>query len=504
MSMEKPDAPAPGEDGEVLRAGGAASAFVRIVDTADGPAVRKDFSRSSALVRFTVGVLMARREARAYARLGGVAGVPRLLSRPSADGLLLERIEGRPCAGPGGGAVTQAYFDDLDALLGRLRSRGVLHGDVKRNALVTPTGGAALVDFGASFVVPAWAGPLGRTARSPRRPLRRTLDRAPEGPRRAGPPDAPRGGPRRGPAPVREGREGRRAPSAAGGPARRRWRRREDPAVKSPGEPAFAPPAPRHPAAVYLVLLAATALVVALTLNALPLTDPDEVFYAQTAREMLATPSPLTPLFFGQPQFEKPPLTYWLLAASFALLGEHPWTARLVPAFFGLLGALATFFFGRRFLPNGVAALGALVLLTSLAYLGQSIALLTDMVFTTLVAGAFFVFYLWYDRRRSAYLHGFALLAALAVLTKGPVALVMLLPAAILFLLLPARPVRAPGVPRPPLVARPLRRRCVPGTCTRRSSTAARSPGSSSSTTTGTGSSGRSIRAWTTGTSTPA
>ncbi len=57
------------------------------------------------------------------------------------------------------------------------------------------------------------------------------------------------------------------------------------------------------------------------------------------------------------------------------------------------------------------------------------------MVFTTLVAGAFFVFYLWYDRRRSAYLHGFALLAALAILTKGPVALVMLLPAAVLFLL---------------------------------------------------------------------
>jgi hypothetical protein len=162
MPMKKPDAPAPGEDGKVLRAGGVASAFVRIVDTADGPAVGKDFSRSSALVRFTVGVLMARREARAYARLGGVAGVPRLLARPSADGLILERIEGRPCAGPGGGAVTQAYFDDLDALLGRLRSRGVLHGDVKRNALVTPTGGAALVDFGASFVVPAWAGPLGR------------------------------------------------------------------------------------------------------------------------------------------------------------------------------------------------------------------------------------------------------------------------------------------------------------------------------------------------------
>ncbi len=134
--------------------------------------------------------------------------------------------------------------------------------------------------------------------------------------------------------------------------------------MKSPDEPAFPPPSSRHPAVAYFVPLAATALVIALALNALPLTDPDEVFYAQTAREMLATPSLLTPLLFGQPQFEKPPLTYWLLAASFALLGEHPWTARLVPALFGVLGALATFLFGRRFLPSGVAALGALLLLT--------------------------------------------------------------------------------------------------------------------------------------------
>ncbi|MBK8597989.1 MAG: hypothetical protein IPN83_20900 [Holophagales bacterium] len=149
-------------DGRVLREGGAASAFVRVVETPGGPAVRKDFSRSGALVRFTVGILMARREARAYARLDGVAGVPRLIARPAVDALLLERVDGVPCGAPVAATVTQAFFDDLEALLARLRSRGVLHGDVKRNVLVTPSGGAVLVDFGASFVVPGWSGALGR------------------------------------------------------------------------------------------------------------------------------------------------------------------------------------------------------------------------------------------------------------------------------------------------------------------------------------------------------
>jgi 4-amino-4-deoxy-L-arabinose transferase-like glycosyltransferase len=184
---------------------------------------------------------------------------------------------------------------------------------------------------------------------------------------------------------------------------------------------------PRQPTAVYLVLFAAATLVILGTLRTLPLTDPDEVFYAETAREMLAAKSVLTPVLFGQPQFEKPPLTYWLLGLSFAVVGEHPWSARLVPALFGILGALMAFFFGRFFVPDGVAALAALMLLTGFAYLGQSIALSTDMVFTTFVASAFYAFSLWTRRGRSAYLYGFAALAALAVLTKGPVALVILM-----------------------------------------------------------------------------
>jgi 4-amino-4-deoxy-L-arabinose transferase-like glycosyltransferase len=211
----------------------------------------------------------------------------------------------------------------------------------------------------------------------------------------------------------------------------------------------YGPPMPAHPPsapdsgaehesdrrpAVFLALLVLTGVVLIAALNAMPLTDPDEVFYAQTAREMLAKHSFLTPLLFGQPQFEKPPLTYWLLMASFKAFGMTPWAARLVPALFGLLGALATYLFAKRVLPRGTAALAALILATGMLYLGQSIALLTDMVFSVLVAGSLYCFYAWFQERRERFLYLFAVLLALAVLAKGPVSLIIVLLGVVVFL----------------------------------------------------------------------
>ncbi len=123
--------------------------------------MEKDFSASSRLFRWTAGFLMAHREAVAYRRLAGVAGVPRLLERRLPDGLVLSLLDARPAA-EARGALEQRFFSSLLALLERLRERGVLHGDVMRNALVTGEGDAALVDFGASFVIPRLLLPAAR------------------------------------------------------------------------------------------------------------------------------------------------------------------------------------------------------------------------------------------------------------------------------------------------------------------------------------------------------
>src|ERR1035441_541733 len=87
--------------------------------------------------------------------------------------------------------------------------------------------------------------------------------------------------------------------------------------------------------------------------NLFSLTDPDEVFYSLTAHEMAAQHEWVTPLIFGQPQFEKPPLTFWLLETAFKTWGESPFTARLFPAVFDPIAMVRTPLFA---LVNGSAA----------------------------------------------------------------------------------------------------------------------------------------------------
>ncbi|MEP6791457.1 MAG: glycosyltransferase family 39 protein [Ramlibacter sp.] len=68
-----------------------------------------------------------------------------------------------------------------------------------------------------------------------------------------------------------------------------------------------------------------------------PLTLPDEGRYASVAWAMLSSGDWLTPALNGLPFFHKPPLFYWITAASLGLFGMNEWAARLA----SLLGAVA-------------------------------------------------------------------------------------------------------------------------------------------------------------------
>ena len=159
------------------------------------------------------------------------------------------------------------------------------------------------------------------------------------------------------------------------------------------------------------------------------LTDSDEAFYAQSAREMIERGDWLTPYYNGVPRFEKPVLYYWLAAVSYAAAGSSPGAARFPAAAAGAGLVLITFLCARRWCGEPTARLAGLIAATSAGIVAAARQALPDLplaFFVTLSTWAALVALLD-DAPRPAprARRGWLLLAALgaagAFLVKGPV-----------------------------------------------------------------------------------
>ncbi|MBI1902359.1 MAG: phospholipid carrier-dependent glycosyltransferase [Planctomycetia bacterium] len=177
-----------------------------------------------------------------------------------------------------------------------------------------------------------------------------------------------------------------------------------------------------------------------------PLFEPDEGRYAEIAREMLSSGDWIVPRFYGGPYLDKPPLFYWLLAGSFRLFGVQDSSARLVPATAAWLTILATFFFVSRALGARRALMAGLALVLSLGFVVAGRFLILDSLLTLWVALALFTAReaIQGRRLRWGWWCASAVCCALGLLTKGPVALVLLAPPVFAYGWL----MRSPGRPR--------------------------------------------------------
>ncbi len=80
----------------------------------------------------------------------------------------------------------------------------------------------------------------------------------------------------------------------------------------------------------------------------LPLTDRDEVRFAEASREMLQRGDYVVPWFNGNYRFDKPILIYWCQSFSYRLLGETDFAARVPSVLFTTGTALLLLGWGRR------------------------------------------------------------------------------------------------------------------------------------------------------------
>ena len=157
-----------------------------------------------------------------------------------------------------------------------------------------------------------------------------------------------------------------------------------------------------------------------------PIRDNNEALYADIAMAMAHGGSWLIPHLDGVPYIEKPPLLYWLMALSFKIFGVGAWQARLPDAMAAWLASLGCIVLGRRLESPLAGRTAALIAGTSLGWveIGRTILFDPLMSLGWLVALALVVLA---ERRESRALMRWAMLPlGLAVMTKGPEALVLL------------------------------------------------------------------------------
>jgi 4-amino-4-deoxy-L-arabinose transferase-like glycosyltransferase len=185
----------------------------------------------------------------------------------------------------------------------------------------------------------------------------------------------------------------------------------------------------------YAVLVLLCALVYLPNLGGYLLFDVDEPRYAETARVMAESGEWVVPYFNGEYRFEKPVLTYWLIGGAYKLFGVGEFGARMPSALSATLTVLLTCLAAGRLMGPGVGLAAGAILAVSLQFIALGRLTLTDMHLTLFITATLVFFIVGIEHqstnKKKLWLLAAWSAAALAVLTKGPVGLV--LPGAIAF-----------------------------------------------------------------------
>lgn len=174
-------------------------------------------------------------------------------------------------------------------------------------------------------------------------------------------------------------------------------------------------------------LLAAICVVILLFRLGYPgLWDIDEGMHAAIAKSMVLSGDWVTPMFNGEPFYDKPAMFNWLVAASFSVFGFTDFAARLPAAVLGIGCVFLTYGIGRRFFGTAVGFLAGMILATSLEFMILSRMVIYDVPFAffTTLSLYFLCDALFGSQRKTAFL-AFHVSVAFAILTKGPLGFVI-------------------------------------------------------------------------------
>ncbi len=176
----------------------------------------------------------------------------------------------------------------------------------------------------------------------------------------------------------------------------------------------------------YIVIVIAGSLLFFPMLGHVHLFDWDEINFAECAREMIVSKDYLRMQIDFQPFWEKPPLFIWMQVLAMKLFGINEYAARFPNALVGVVTLCALFYAGKRVVNEKMANWWVLLYAASWLPHFYFKSGIIDPSFNLYIFLAFFQVYLVKEGQRKmlhACLAGVFL--GLAVLTKGPVAILV-------------------------------------------------------------------------------
>jgi 4-amino-4-deoxy-L-arabinose transferase-like glycosyltransferase len=144
----------------------------------------------------------------------------------------------------------------------------------------------------------------------------------------------------------------------------------------------------------------------------------DDAYYAQKAKEMLASGNLWAVTFGGVPDFGNPPFSFWVTSLAFKVFGVSGYAAVFFTALFGMAIVYMTYALCLHlFKSHWIAFFSAFVLIFPGMFVDSSRRGMVDITLAFCVTGAMFFFVKGWDNKRYYLLFG--LMSAFAILTKS-------------------------------------------------------------------------------------
>ncbi|WP_457639858.1 ArnT family glycosyltransferase [Persephonella sp.] len=146
---------------------------------------------------------------------------------------------------------------------------------------------------------------------------------------------------------------------------------------------------------------------------------PNEAFYAESAREMLENKNFLDIYFNYEPRFNKPPMTYWLVAFSYMLFGVNEFATRLPIVLTAIGSNILVYLIGKELYGRTVGLLSAGVMAFSFQFVINSRYASPEVPLTFFFTLTLYLFIVGYRRKNFLYILLSYISLGLVVLTKG-------------------------------------------------------------------------------------